>query len=174
MWGCLTHSPSVGPSVPGLPVHPGSRGPLRKLGQKLKRGSQIEPYRLFHSFNGLPFTILIHFRSDKARRKPFGGPFLVLVSNFLKSLVWNPIALVSGCRRIGITCLDMSPCLFIFGTWEQKIRKMFKILNEPPRPIFVVSVSWDAIYHHVAGLRLHNCCSSLIWTRPKARCATQS
>ena len=77
-------------------LHPGSRGPLRKLGQKLKRGSQIEPYRLFHSFNGLPFTILIHFRSDKARRKPFGGPFLVLVSIFLKILVWNPIALASG------------------------------------------------------------------------------
>ena len=82
---------------PTPPAHPGARGPLRKLGQKLKRGSQIEPYRLFHSFNGLPFTILIHFRSDKARRKPFGGPFLVLVSNFLKILVWNPIALASGC-----------------------------------------------------------------------------
>ena len=86
---------------PVKPWHPGSRGPLRKLGQKLKRGSQIEPYRLFHSFNGLPFTILIHFRSDKARRKPFGGPFLVLVSNFLKILVWNPIALASGCAGEG-------------------------------------------------------------------------
>ena len=25
-------------------MHPGARGPLKKLGQKLKRGSQIEPY----------------------------------------------------------------------------------------------------------------------------------
>ena len=83
----------------GHTVHPGSRGPLRKLGQKLKRGSQIEPYRLSHSFNGLLFTILIHFRSNKARRKQFGGPFLVLVSNFLKILVWNPIALASGCTE---------------------------------------------------------------------------
>ena len=77
--------------------HPGSRGPLRKLGQKLKRGSQIEPYRLFHSFNGLPFTILIHFRSDKARRKPFGGPFLVLVSNFFKNF---SVESNSSCIRV--------------------------------------------------------------------------
>ena len=84
-------------------VHPGARGPLRKLGQKLKRGSQIEPYRLSHSFNGLLFTILIHFRSNKAHRKQFGGPFLVLVYNFLKKLVWNPITLASGCyvRQLG-------------------------------------------------------------------------
>ena len=81
-------------------LHPGARGPLTKLGQQLKRGSQIEPYRLSHSFNGLLFTILIHFRSSKARRKQFGGPFLVLVSNFLNFLVWNPIALASGCNEI--------------------------------------------------------------------------
>ena len=80
-------------------VHPGAKGPLRKVGQKLKRGSQIEPYRLSHSFNGLLFTILIHFRSNKARRKQFGCPFLVLVSNFLKILVWNPIALAPGCSE---------------------------------------------------------------------------
>ena len=86
-------------------LHPGSRGPLRKLGQKLKRGSQIEPYRLSHSFNGLLFTILIHFRSNKARRKQFGGPFLVLVSNFLKILVWNPIALASGCSASSTSIL---------------------------------------------------------------------
>ena len=93
------------------PLHPGSRGPLRKLGQKLKRGSQIEPYRLSHSFNGLLFTILIHFRSNKARRKQFGGPFLVLVSNFLKILVWNPIALASGCtvRSSGIILCKILP-----------------------------------------------------------------
>ena len=78
-------------------VHPGSRGPLRKLGQKLKRGSQIEPYRLFHSFNGLLFTILIHFRSNKARRKPFGGPFLVLVSNFFKKF---SVESNSSCIRV--------------------------------------------------------------------------
>ena len=82
------------------PAHPDARGPLRKLGQKLKRGSQIEPYRLSHSFNGLLFTILIHFRSNKANRKQFGGPFLVLVSNFFKKIVLNPIALASGCTAV--------------------------------------------------------------------------
>lgn len=86
--------------IVGFMIHPGARGPLRKLGQKPKVGSQIEPHRLFQSFNGLLFTILIHFRSNKARRKQFGGPSLVLVSNFLIFLVWNPIALASGYDEI--------------------------------------------------------------------------
>ena len=56
-------------------VHPGARGTPRKLGQKLKRGSQFEPSRLSHSFNGLLFTILIHSRSNKARGSNLGAPF---------------------------------------------------------------------------------------------------
>ena len=104
-------------------VHPGARGPLRKLGQKLKRGSQIEPYRLSHSFNGLLFTILIHFRSNKARRKQFGGPFLVLVSNFLKILVWNLIALASGWWGVGVVNSNKLWILF------QLVRLKWKYFN---------------------------------------------
>ena len=32
-------------------MHPDARGSVKKKGQKLKRGSQIEPYRLCCSFN---------------------------------------------------------------------------------------------------------------------------
>ena len=66
-----------------LPVHPNASGPLKKLGQILRRGAQIEPYRFCYSFNGLLLTTVIHLRSNKACRKQFGGPFLIFVSIFL-------------------------------------------------------------------------------------------
>ena len=78
-------------------MHPDARDTLPKLGQKLKRGSQIEPFRLSYYFNGLLLIILIHLRSNKDCRKRFGGLFLVYLSNFLKTLVWKPTALPSGC-----------------------------------------------------------------------------
>ena len=77
--------------------HPDARGTLKKLGQKLKRGPQIEPYRLCYSFNGLLLITLIHLRSNKACRKRFGSPFLVYVSYFLSFLVWKPTVLASEC-----------------------------------------------------------------------------
>ena len=83
--------------VSPIQVHPDARGPVKKLGQQLKRGRQIEPYRLCYSFNGLLLIILIHLRSNKACRTRFGSPFLVFVSHFLNFLVWKPTALASGC-----------------------------------------------------------------------------
>ena len=78
-------------------LHPGTRGPLKKLGQKHKRGSQIEPYRLCYSWNGSLLMSEMHFRSNKPCRKWFGGPFLVHVSNFIKFLLLKPTATASGC-----------------------------------------------------------------------------
>ena len=80
-----------------FPLHPGTRGPLKKLGQKHKRGSQIEPYRLCYSWNGSLLMSEMHFRSNRPCRKRFRGPFLVYVSNFIKILVWKQTALASGC-----------------------------------------------------------------------------
>ena len=52
-----------------------ARGALKKLGQKLKRGPQIEPYRHSYSINGLLFIIIIRFRSKKRIGSNLGAPF---------------------------------------------------------------------------------------------------
>ena len=55
--------PTSGPAENRPSLHPAARGALKKLGQKLKRGPQIEPCRLCYSWNGSLLLTEIHFRS---------------------------------------------------------------------------------------------------------------
>ena len=63
---------------------------LKKLGQKQKRGPQIEPHRLCYFWNRSLLMTEIHLKSTNVVGSDLGGPFLVYVSNFLKFLVWKP------------------------------------------------------------------------------------
>ena len=57
---------------------------LKKLGQKLKRGPQIEPHRLCYFWNRSLLMTEIHLKSNKRCRKWFGRALFSLCVQFFK------------------------------------------------------------------------------------------